>query len=107
MRSAWTLCLLLALLVSACATVPLTEDELYERAARRAQEEDDIRELDRLCSLSNDTVMLYQRPTPNARCRMQNRRWNAPMCIPRHARLRDYSCVYRKDLERELRRLGL
>ena len=89
------------------ATETVKDEMEYERINARIEEEEAIRNLERLCEVSNETVFLYQGPdTP--KCRMLNRRAKTTeLCIPRGALVSDYTCVYRRELERELRRLGL
>lgn len=75
----------------------------YERQVRRDVEEDKIRALVEWCKAQPSMSILYQGPH-SIKCSSRNKRRNAPLCIPRHARRLDYQCANTQEIMRAIER---
>lgn len=91
--------LLLLLLLAACASAPLTEEEQYERLAKRESMRDKIRAQRQACHDALGMVEVYRGDASSIERRKMQRNLNY---LPRHARPYDFACGRTEDVLRNL-----
>ena len=93
--------LLFTLCFPGCANTPETEQEIYERQAKREQTRDEIRALRNWCQQTAGMVEVY---TGWAGSGERRRMRDDVNYVPRHAMKSDFQCGRTRDI---LRQLGL
>jgi hypothetical protein len=91
--------LLILLIFGGCASEPLTEQEAYERLARKEEMRDEIRALRNTCAARTGYVEIYQ---GNASASERRRMQRDVNFVPKHALINDFGCISSGELRRAL-----
>ena len=90
---------ILLFLLIGCASAPQTEQEIYERLARKEEMYDEIRALRNWCHNTAGMIEIYTGRAGSGERRKMYRDVNY---IPRHAMKNDFQCGRSRDVLRQL-----